>query len=320
MLLGTWDSWCRVSGDRLAVGIPVSETGWNEYAFAEADGRRASCFAPGGQWGMTIRIRANGKDVDFDSNRRLDDVRAAFKPDADVMVINGFPGTGDEGVSEGDEIVLIRRGEIPDPVELEALLVARHTPGVHQRIKAATVGIAGLGGLGSQVAVALARIGIGRLVLADFDVVEPSNLNRQQYFIDQIGMSKVEALESTLRRVNPSVELATHNVMLDADNIPVLFAGCRILVEAFDRADQKEMLINTALSNLPDTVVIGASGVAGFEPSESIRVHRLSSKFFVVGDLRTAAGLGVGLMAPRVGVGAHVQANLALRILLDAEG
>lgn len=268
---------------------------------------------------MTIRIRVNEREVDFTGGGCLDDVRAAFKADADVVVRNGFPAKGDDLIVDGDEIVLIRRGEAPKPEEIEALLMARHTPGVHRKIRGARIGVAGLGGLGSQVAIALARTGVGCLVLADFDVVEPSNLNRQQYFLDQIGMPKVAALSETLCRINPTVDIHIHDCVLGTGNIPRVFAECRILVEAFDRADQKEMLISTALDCLPDTTVIAASGLAGSEPSESIRVHRMGSRLFVVGDLETAAGPGVGLMAPRVGVAAHVQANLALRLLLGEE-
>jgi sulfur carrier protein ThiS adenylyltransferase len=268
---------------------------------------------------MTIRIRVNERDVEIASDRTVHDVRQDFKPDADVLVLNGFPGKGHERIKDGDAVVLIRRGEIPEPDELEALLVSRHTPGVHQKIKEARVGVAGLGGLGSQVAIAMARLGIGSLVLADFDVVEPSNLNRQQYFVDQMGMPKVEALRATLERANPCVAIECHDTVLTANNIPQVFADCRILIEAFDRASEKEMLIKTALDHMPDTIVVAASGLAGYEPSDSVVVHRLSSKLFVVGDLETAAGPGVGLMAPRVGVAAHTQANLALRLLLGVE-
>lgn len=268
---------------------------------------------------MPIRIRVNEREVEISPSSTLNDVRSSFKPDADVLVLNGFTGKGHEPIEDGDEVVLIRRGEVPEPDELEALLVSRHTPGVHRKIKDARVGVAGLGGLGSQVAIALARMGVGQLVLVDFDVVEPSNLNRQQYFIDQIGTRKAEALSETIQRINPYVELDTHDVQLTPENIPEVFAGCEILVEAFDRADQKEMLITVALDRLPDTRIIAASGLAGYEPSETVGIHRLSPRLFVVGDLETEAGPGVGLMAPRVGVAAHAQANLALRLLLGVE-
>jgi sulfur carrier protein ThiS adenylyltransferase len=268
---------------------------------------------------MPIRIRVNEREVEVASGSTLDEIRESFKSDADVLVLNGFPGKGHETIDDGDEVVLIRRGEVPEPDELETLLVSRHTPGVHRRIKEARVGVAGLGGLGSQVAIAMARMGVGQLVLVDYDVVEPSNLNRQQYFIDQIGERKVAALSETLQRINPCVELHTHDVELTPKNIPEVFAGCDILVEAFDRADQKEMLISTALDRLPDTRIIAASGLAGFEPSETVGIHRLSPRLFVVGDLETEAQPGVGLMAPRVGVAAHAQANLGLRLLLGVE-
>ncbi len=130
-------------------------------------------------------------------------------------------------------------------------MAARHTPGIHARLKQACVGIAGAGGLGSAVAVALARIGVGRLIIADFDLVEPSNLNRQQYFIDQIGFYKVAALTQNLQRINPYISVEPHQALLGPDNIPQLFAPCSVVVEAFDRADMKAMLVDTVLSCLP---------------------------------------------------------------------
>ncbi len=265
------------------------------------------------------RIRVNEREVDVPAPISLGEVARRHKPDADLLIYNGFPAPPDTPVGDGDRVVLIRRGERPSPDELEALLVSRHTPGVHARVKAARVGVAGLGGLGSQVAIALTRTGFGQLVLADFDVVEPSNLNRQQYFLDQIGQPKAEALAETLRRVNPYVSLRTHPVRLTPENIPVLFSGCTVVVEAFDRADQKAMLAETVLRELPDTWLVAASGLAGYGPSDAIRCHRLGPRFFTVGDLHSEARPGTGLMAPRVGVAAHAQANLVLRIALGEE-
>jgi sulfur carrier protein ThiS adenylyltransferase len=266
-----------------------------------------------------MRIRANEIERELPAGSSLASVRDLVKPDADVLIVNGFPAAPDAALAEGDEVVLIRRGEAPGPEELEALLVARHTPGVHARAKNGRVGVAGLGGLGSQVAIALARTGVGTLVLADFDVVEPSNLNRQQYFVEQLGETKVRALAQTLRRINPYVHLVLHNLRLTPENTPTVFAGCEVLVEAFDRADQKAMLVEAALAALPETWVVAASGLAGYGPTDSIRCHRLGPRLFVVGDLEAEARPGTGLMAPRVGVAAHAQANLALRILLGEE-
>jgi len=125
-------------------------------------------------------------------------LRQEIKPDADVLVVNGFPSRPDTPLKERDEVIFIRRGEIPDVEELEALMASRHTPGVHTRLKKATVGIAGLGGLGSAVTIALARVGIGTLILVDFDLVEPSNLNRQHYGVGHIGLAKADAMGKIL--------------------------------------------------------------------------------------------------------------------------
>ncbi|MEW6487175.1 MAG: sulfur carrier protein ThiS adenylyltransferase ThiF [Thermodesulfobacteriota bacterium] len=267
-----------------------------------------------------MRVRVNEQDLDLPEGATLGDALRAAKPDADVWICNGFPATRETRLCPGDEVVLIRRGELPGPEELEGLLAARHTPGVHRRVKAARVGIAGLGGLGSQVAIALARTGCGTLVLADFDVVEPSNLNRQQYFVEQLGQPKTRALADTLRRINPYVRAEAHTLRLTPENVPRVFSGCRVLVEAFDRADQKAMLVETALAKLPQTWVVAASGLAGYGPADEIRTHRMGPRLFVVGDLESEARPGTGLMAPRVGVAAHSQANLALRLVLGEEG
>jgi sulfur carrier protein ThiS adenylyltransferase len=176
-----------------------------------------------------------------------------------------------------------------------------------------------LGGLGSAVAIALARIGVGTLILVDFDVVEPSNLNRQQYFIHQVGMPKAEALRENLSRINPYVRIQTHAERLDRNNVERIFNKAMVVVEAFDRAEEKAMLINVLSEKMPETYIVAASGVAGYGDNNEIRTTRFSSKIFIVGDQKTAAQPGVGLMAPRVGIAAHHQANLVLRILLGEE-
>ncbi len=266
------------------------------------------------------RIKINERYVEFDEPPKLMEVRARYKPDADLLILNGFPITENIPLSDGDGVVLIRKGEKPSRDELEALMTSRHTPGVHEKVKHARVGIAGLGGLGSSVAVALARVGVGELVLADFDVVEPSNLNRQQYFVDQIGKPKTEAMEENLRRINPCVKTVPHRLMLDAVNIPETFAGVSVLVEAFDSAEMKAVLLNSMAKAHPDIPVIMASGVAGHGLSNSIKTSVFSEKYFIVGDQDSEAAAGMGLMAPRVGIAAHHQANCVLRLLLGEDG
>lgn len=266
-----------------------------------------------------MRIFLNEKEHEASAGATLFALRDELRPEADLLIVNGFPAAADREVAEGDRIVMIRRGEIPSADELEALMAARHTPGVHARLKLSTVGIAGCGGLGSAVAVALARIGVGRLILADFDVVEPSNLNRQQFFVDQIGLPKVDALKANLARINPYVKVAAFYGRLERDNIPQIFAMADVLVEAFDVAEQKAMLVETFRATCPERPLIAASGLAGHAASNTIVTRRAGRNFYLVGDGTTAAAPGQGLMAPRVGIAAHHQANAVLRLLLGEE-
>lgn len=266
-----------------------------------------------------ITIKLSEQEFHVPRGMTLYDLREEHKPGADVVILNGAPATENAVLEDGDAVVLIRRGEIPARHELEALMAARHTPGVHEKLKKACVGIAGAGGLGSAVAIALARIGVGRLILADFDVVEPSNLNRQQFFVDQIGLPKVEALTANLHRINPYVTVEPHLVKVTPDNLTELFGGVDVMVEAFDRADQKAMLAESFGMLFPDKTIVLATGLAGHMPSNTIRTRKMGRSMVVVGDLVTAAQPGTGLMAPRVGVAAHHQANAVLRLLLGED-
>ncbi|OFY63030.1 MAG: thiamine biosynthesis protein ThiF [Bacteroidetes bacterium RBG_13_43_22] len=178
-------------------------------------------------------------------------------------------------------------------------------------------GIAGAGGLGSNCAVALARSGIGTLVIADFDVIEPANLNRQYYFTDQTGRLKTDALKENIARINPSVKVITHNIKLDEKNIPDVFAGCDVIVEAFDRNDMKKMLIETILSEMPGMPVVIGSGLAGFGNNETIRSRKIDDTLYVCGDESTTAGDDLPPMAPRVGIVANMQANTVIDILMN---
>lgn len=267
----------------------------------------------------SITVNVNERPYDAPSGTSLFELCAAVKPDADVLILNGAPAIQDCLLKNGDAVTFIRRGEMPSMDELEGLMTARHTPGVHQRLKSAKVGIAGLGGLGSNIAVALARIGVGTLVLADFDVVEPSNLNRQQYFVDQIGMLKTEALTSTLKRANPYITIETYPVRLTCTNIPSIFGAVDILAEAFDRAEEKAMLIATAIKQLPQIPIVAASGLAGYDSANRIITQKVRQNLYVCGDGESAARPGHGLMAPRVGVAAHHQANVIMRLILGEE-
>lgn len=266
-----------------------------------------------------MKITVNEITRDFPTGTTAASVRDRLKAEADVLIVNGFPADPGRALAEGDRVVLIRRGETPTAEEFETLLTARHTPGIHERIRQAVVGIAGVGGLGSAVAIALARTGVGRLIIADFDLVEPSNLNRQQYFIDQLGSPKVYALRDTLKRINPHVHVTACHLRLEPGNVPEIFGAVAVLVEAFDRADQKAMLTETFTAHFPEKPLVAASGMAGFGPANRVTTRRAFGNLYLCGDGETAAAPGVGLMAPRVGIAAHHQANAVLRLLLGED-
>lgn len=242
-----------------------------------------------------------------------------IKQDADVVIYNGFIIKQDYELKENDNLVFIKKGEIPKAEDMEAMLLSRHTPSVHERIKRCSVGIAGLGGLGSNVAVSLARIGIGRLLLVDFDVVEPSNLNRQQYFIKNLGMKKTDALEQLIKDCNPFVKVEKRDVFLDETNIHSVFKDVDIIVEAFDNPICKAILVNEVLSKMKDKKIVAASGMAGYCSSNSIVTRKIKDNFYLIGDGENEAKPGCGLMAPRVAIAANHQANAVLRIILGEE-
>ena len=180
------------------------------------------------------------------------------------------------------------------------------------------VGIAGCGGLGSNCAVALARVGVGTLVVADFDIVSEGNLNRQYYFMDQLGVKKVTALSENIKRINPAVKVMGHDLKLTAGNIPVIFDGCDVVVEAFDLADQKQMLLETMLFRMPSIPVVVGLGMAGWGMNNSIHCRK-ADNIYICGDEVSEIGPGLPPIAPRVGMVANMQANVVLEILLGSD-
>lgn len=200
--------------------------------------------------------------------------------------------------------------------ELHAALVERHGADIQQKLDRTSVGIAGLGGLGSNIAVHLARLGVGRLVLVDFDTVDVTNLNRQHYTMKDIGVPKTLALLEQLEEINPYLQYEPYTERVIPANVARMFAGCDVVCEAFDRADQKAMLIETLLERLPDAVVVSGSGMAGYGSANAIRTERRFGRLYVCGDGTSDIADGVGLMAPRVAVCAAQQATMVLRLLL----
>ena len=204
---------------------------------------------------------------------------------------------------------------IPTKEEWNNALEERHGKELHRAFSSATVAICGLGGLGSNIAIVLARAGVGRLILIDFDRVDITNLHRQQYKADQIGMYKTDALADNLREIAPHIELEAHTERITEGNAVTLLKDADIICEAFDDAECKAMLTNTILSELPDKYLVAASGMAGMGVTNSIKTRRITSKFYLCGDEKSDVADGIGLVAPRVALCAAHEAHTVLRIL-----
>ena len=204
---------------------------------------------------------------------------------------------------------------IPTKEEMQRALEARHGKELQAKFTGSTVAICGLGGLGSNIAVALTRAGVGRLILIDFDKVDISNLHRQQYQADQIGLYKTEALTETLKRIAPYVEIVSHSVRMTEENFQELLQDADIICEAFDDAEAKAMLVNGVLEKLHTKYLIAASGMAGLGSANSIKTRRVMERFYLCGDGVSDVSDDIGLVAPRVMLCAAHQAQMVLRIL-----
>jgi sulfur carrier protein ThiS adenylyltransferase len=189
----------------------------------------------------------------------------------------------------------------------------------HERkiLESAKIGIAGAGGLGSNVAALLVRAGVRRFVVADFDTVAESNLNRQFFFRRQIGEKKVAALAHNLRLIEPDLELDLRDIRLAADNIAEVFDGCDVIVEAMDAAESKEMLLNAFLP--AGRRVVSAAGLAGWGRSNDIRTRKVGRNLVLVGDQTRDVRDGFAPVGVRVEIAAAHEANAVASLLLGEE-
>lgn len=203
--------------------------------------------------------------------------------------------------------------------QIHDALVQRHGAQVQERLDAARVAIAGLGGLGSNVAVSLTRIGVGHLHLVDFDTVDVTNLNRQQYFAHQIGMAKTEVLAQNLKAINPYLDVRATCARVTPDNVEELLADAQIVCEAFDVPENKAMLVDAVTERLPHAVLVAATGMAGYGRSNDIVTRKVTDRFWLCGDGVSAPRPGFGLMAPRVAICANHQANLIAQLIIEGE-
>ena len=204
---------------------------------------------------------------------------------------------------------------IPTKEEWKKALEERHGKELHTAFLSATVAVCGLGGLGSNIAIALARAGIGKLILIDFDRVDITNLHRQQYKAEQIGMYKTVALAENLKEIAPYISLEIHTERMTEDNAVHLLQDADIICEAFDDAESKAMLANTVLTEMRDKYLVAASGMAGLEDANRIKTRKVTSKFYLCGDGESDVADGIGLLSSRVMLCAAHQAQTVLRIL-----
>ena len=206
---------------------------------------------------------------------------------------------------------------IPTKEEWNNALEERHGKELHRAFASATVAVCGLGGLGSNIAIALARAGVGRLILIDFDRVDITNLHRQQYKAEQIGMYKTVALAENLGEIAPYISLEIHTERITEDNAVTLLQDADILCEAFDDAECKAMLTDTVLTEMRDKYLIAASGMAGLYDANRIKTRKVMSKFYLCGDEKSDVADGIGLVSSRVMICAAHQAHTVLRILAN---
>ena len=190
----------------------------------------------------------------------------------------------------------------------------RHGTYLQQRFYSACVAVCGLGGLGSNVAISLARAGVGTLLLIDFDKVDISNLHRQQYAVSQLGMFKTEAMKQTISAIAPYCNIVTYTEKLTEEKLSLL-SECGIICECFDNAECKSMLVNGTVERYPDKFIVSASGMSGLHTGNTIKTKRLGKRLYICGDGTSDVDNDGTLFAPRVMLCAAHQANTVLRII-----
>lgn len=208
---------------------------------------------------------------------------------------------------------------VPSREEFEEAMDKRFSTEIYNKLKKAEVAVAGLGGIGSNTAVSLARSGIGHIHLVDFDTVDLTNLNRQAYTIEHLGRLKTEALKELLLNINPYLNITIETVKVTEENAVEIFKEYPIVCEAFDNPDNKAILVNTLLANCKDMKIVSSSGMAGYESSNKIETKRIMKNLYLCGDRVTDAYAGIGLMAGRVNICAGHEANMVIRLILGIE-
>lgn len=208
--------------------------------------------------------------------------------------------------------------DIPSYQEIYHVLEERHGAELQKKLSCASVAVCGIGGLGSYIAISLARAGIGHLHIIDFDKVDISNINRQQYFIDQLGQYKTDALYDTLKRIQPYIDVKRTCIRLTENNISHILKDDDIICESFDNAEAKAELVNCVLENMPEKYIVSGSGMAGLSDANKIQTRQITKRFYMCGDGESDIADGMGLVSSRVMVCAGHQAHKIIQIIKES--
>jgi len=269
---------------------------------------------------MKISIKFNDSNIEVDAGTTIADIVSKLYPSGDVIIYNTVINPDLNTVlNDGDCLVVFQKGIMPSVEDVSVFFHARQKTEVTNQLRKAKVGVAGLGGLGSVVVENLVRAGVGQLVIADFDVVDPSNLNRQRYFADQVGKYKTDAVFENINRISNLTKVKIFNEKVTENNCKEIFSGCSVIAECFDSASAKAELVRALRKHLPDSFVVAVSGIAGIGSEKEITITRISDKLFVVGDMKSEVQEGYGLVATRVGIAASIESHLILRLLVGEE-
>ncbi|MDO4281666.1 MAG: sulfur carrier protein ThiS adenylyltransferase ThiF [Peptococcaceae bacterium] len=262
---------------------------------------------------MKIQLNGEARTVAAGDYASL---RDAIGSDANALIVGGHARPWQTPTRDGDEAIFLDATSAPDARTWRAIYDARYGRAIMEQLQAGRVAVCGLGGLGSLVAIELGRLGVGELLLVDFDAVEPTNLARQQYQLRHLGMTKTAAMAEILAECAPLTRVTTHTLRLAPDNIAATLADWPIVCEALDRPDAKAMLTAELLALDPRPTMVGASGMAGYGSGNAIGVKEALPGFYLAGDGSSEGEEGIGLMAPRVGLCASAQATMIMRLLL----
>lgn len=234
-----------------------------------------------------------------------------------LIVVNGVLENEDYELKANDEVLAIDKHKLVDGEIIKRALFARNNSYLVTALKQTKVVILGCGGIGSNVARLLVQSGIEQLTLIDYDVVDPTNLNRQFYTYNQIGSYKIDCLGDNLQAINPNVKLTKLNVHLDKDNIASYTAGYDFVIDGFDTPLMKSLIVNS--SGWHGSYLILANGMAGIKPASEIVTRKLTDDVYVCGDGSNGVKPRIGLMATQVTLVASQMANKIIEIINDRE-